>query len=167
MANMLNALNSCYDVLTKELEGKTRKELIKMRDNAKKSIEERFKSGIDFDYCFASQKIDEATISIVNNLLDNKVKRSFKNCKLVFNNYYITVISEFNILIKNDKLGIDVNYNDVGRITGKGAKKYIEELHKIYRKVIAFRWSNKYLKEKNTNKYICKTVTKMTSKKLL
>lgn len=166
MSNMLEALNNSEATLERWLKGKTRAELIKIRKEAEKNIAERIERMVDFDDCFVSEKIDRETINIINSLLETKVKRTFKNCKLTIGDYYITIINEFNILIKNDKLGIDVNYNNIGRVTGKGARKYIEEIYEIYsKKVRKFRSQNKWLKEKNTDKYICRTITKMTSKK--
>lgn len=164
MSNMLSALNLNDYSFKNQFKKKTRKELIRLRDETKKNIARLHQEMIDYDEGFVSLKINEDILHTLDKLLETKVKRTFKNTKLVFNDYYITVIDEYNIIVKNDKLEINVHYNDIGKVTGKGARKYIDEIQKIYRKVIAFRWSNKWLKEKNTGKYICKTINKMTSK---
>ena len=166
MSNMLSALNLNDYSFKNQFKKKSREELIQLRDETKKNIARLHQEMIDYDDGFVSLKINEDILHTINKLLETKVKRSFKNCRLVFNEYYITIIDEYNILVKNDKLGIDVHYNDIGKVTGKGARKYIDEIEICRDKVRHFKCHNKWLKEKNKYKYICRTINKMTSKRL-
>ena len=131
MSNMLSALNLNDYSFKNQFKKKSREELIQLRDETKKNIARLHQEMIDYDDGFVSLKINEDILHTINKLLETKVKRSFKNCRLVFNEYYITIIDEYNILVKNDKLGIDVHYNDIGKVTGKGARKYIDEIEQL------------------------------------
>lgn len=148
MSNLNSALMMRDVVLQKELENKSRDELIKLREEAQKRETERIQN-IDYDDCFVSSSIDRTTISIIDSLLDTRVKRDFTNTVITIDDYIITILEEnkehYNII--NKKLNLNVNYYGCGygRTTGKGAIKYIDELEDLKKQIKKYISKNRYI----------------------
>lgn len=153
MSNMSNALNMRYEVVERNLKGKSREELLKIRSEAEEREIERIENMIDWDYCFATSSVDRATINTCNELLEIRTKRDFTNTNIdievnniIFN---VTILEadkqHYNIINKANKL--DVNYYGCGygKVTGKGARKFMDDLEEVNKQVKKYINKNRYM----------------------
>lgn len=147
MSNMNSALMMRDVILEKELKTKTKEELLILKKEAEKREKNRI-ANIDWDDCFISSSIDRTTISIINSLLDTRIKRDFTNFTLKIDDFTITILEEskqhYHIINQLIKLDVDYYGCCYGKVTGKGARKYVDELEDLNKQVRNYIRVNKY-----------------------
>jgi hypothetical protein len=145
---MSSALMKMSAVLRNDLKGKSREELLSIRAEAEKRETHRI-ANVDWDDCFVSSSIDRTTISIIDSLLDARIKRDLTNEVLTIEGYTITILEadKQHYHIVNNELKLDVNYFGCGygNVTGKGARKYMDELENLNKQVKKYIKVNQYV----------------------
>lgn len=148
MSNISSALMISDRVIKQELQSKSKEELLKLKEEAEKRERNRILN-IDYDDCFVSSSIDTTTISIINSLLDTRVKRDFTNHVFNIDNFIITILNVdkqyYNIVNKELNLNVDYYACGYGKVTGKGARKYIDELEELNKKIKSYINKNKFM----------------------
>jgi hypothetical protein len=148
MGNMNQALAIRDRVLKAELKEKSIDELIKLKSEAELRESNRIQN-IDWDDCFISSQIDQSKISIINQLLDTREERNFDGTTLTINDYTIEILEankrHYHIINKNLKIDVDYYAAGFGSLTGKGARKYVDELEEINEQVKKYMKANKYM----------------------
>jgi hypothetical protein len=145
---MSSALLMRDRVLTNELKGLSKEKLLKLKNEAIEREHNRI-NNTDWDDCFVSSQIDRTKIATINQLLDTRVEKDFTNTILEIDGYTITILESnkfhYNIVNKELKLNVDYYACGYGNITGKGARKYIDELENINKKVKNYMKINRYM----------------------
>lgn len=148
MSNMSSALMIRDKAIEKDLQGKSREELLNIKAEAEKRESYRIEN-VDWDDCFVSSSIDRTTISIINSLLDSRTKRDFTNEVITIEGYTVTILeaNKQHYHIVNNELKLDVNYFGCGygNVTGKGARKYMDELEDLNKQVKKYIKSNQFI----------------------
>lgn len=148
MSNINSALMIRDKVIERDLQGKSQDELIRIKTEAEKREYNRIQN-IDYDDCFVSSSIDQTTIAIINDLLDARIQRDFTNEVIRIENYTITILEankeHYNIINKELKLDVDYYGCGYGKVTGKGARKYMDELEDLNKQIKKYISKNRFI----------------------
>lgn len=138
MSNMSSALTIRDRVIEKELTSKSIEELLKIKEECKSRISNRIQNS-DNDDTFVSNSLDQTTVSTIDHIIKNSTKKSYNGKCIEIDDYVINIIEQekqhYKIINKSLNLNVEYFGCGYGKVTGKGARKYIDELEELNKQI--------------------------------
>lgn len=138
MSNMSSALTIRDRIIEKELTSKSIEELLKIKEECKSRISNRIQNS-DNDDTFVSNSLDQTTVSTIDHIIKNSTKKSYNGKYIEIDDYVINIIEQEkqHYKIVNKSLNLNVEYFgcSYGKVTGKGARKYMDELEELNKQI--------------------------------